>query len=68
MLRHGFATEKLEAGWQMMDIQAYLRHKNISSTQIYATYSNELKKEKMRQFFEKNQDDMKVIADGIKGY
>ncbi|WP_024857277.1 site-specific integrase [Ruminococcus albus] len=44
MLRHGFATEKLEAGWQMVDIQAYLRHKNLSSTQIYATYSDELKK------------------------
>lgn len=54
MLRHGFATEKLEAGWQMVDIQAYLRHKNISSTQIYATYNDEIKLEKMRAFLENN--------------
>lgn len=65
MLRHGFATEKLEAGWQMIDIQAYLRHKNLSSTQIYATYSNELKKEKMRNFFDQNADYMRKIANEI---
>ena len=66
MLRHGFATEKLEAGWQLVDIQAYLRHKNLSSTQIYASYSNELKKEKMRLFFDKHASEMEIIANEIK--
>lgn len=66
MLRHGFATEKLEAGWQMVDIQAYLRHKNISSTQIYANYSNELKKEIMRNFLNSKETEMKRYAEEIK--
>lgn len=66
MLRHGFATEKLESGWQMVDIQAYLRHKNLSSTQIYASYSNELKKEKMRLFFDNHSSEMENIANEIK--
>ena len=66
MLRHGFATEKLEAGWQMVDIQAYLRHKNLSSTQIYATYSDELKKEKMRSFLDKSSEKLKGTADELK--
>ena len=54
MLRHGFATEKLNDGWEMVDIQAYLRHKNIQSTQIYAAYTDELKKKKMSSFFASN--------------
>ena len=66
MLRHGFATEKLEAGWQRVDIQAYLRHKNISSTQIYANYSNELKKEIMRNFLNSKETEMKRYAEEIK--
>ena len=65
MLRHGFATEKLEAGWQMVDIQAYLRHKSINSTQIYATYSDELKKEKMRVFLDEKAEDLSEIANDI---
>lgn len=52
MLRHGFATEKLEAGWQMEDISAYLRHKSLQSTQVYAHYSDVLKKEKMRDYLD----------------
>lgn len=65
MLRHGFATEKLEAGWQMIDIQAYLRHKSISSTQIYASYSDELKKEKIRDFLQSNNDIMRQTANEL---
>lgn len=53
MLRHGFATEKLEAGWQMEDISAYLRHKSLQSTQIYTHYSDSLKKEKMRVYLDR---------------
>lgn len=53
MLRHGFATEKKTvAGWSMEEIAAYLRHKNVSSTSIYVTFTNEYKKEKIRDFFE----------------
>lgn len=66
MLRHGFATEKLMAGWQMVDIQAYLRHKNISSTQIYVTYSDEMKKEIMRRFLDINEKGMEIIANELK--
>lgn len=66
MLRHGFATEKLEAGWQMIDIQMYLRHKSITSTQIYASYSDQLKKNIMRKFLDENEDQMRVIADAIR--
>ena len=54
MLRHGFATEKLEAGWSLEDISVYLRHKNIQSTQIYTHYSDMLKKEKIRSFLDVN--------------
>ena len=66
MLRHGFATEKLEAGWQMVDIQAYLRHKSINSTHIYATYSDELKKEKMRSFLVERERELLEIANEIR--
>lgn len=66
MLRHGFATEKLNAGWQMVDIQAYLRHKSLASTQIYASYSDELKKQKMRVFFDTNSEIMGMIANEIR--
>ncbi|MBI6001206.1 tyrosine-type recombinase/integrase [Clostridium perfringens] len=54
MLRHGFATEKLELGWSLEDISMYLRHKNIQSTQIYAHYSDMLKTEKIRTFLDVN--------------
>lgn len=66
MLRHGFATEKLESGWQMVDIQMYLRHKNISSTQIYASYSDDLKKKKMTAFLNDKENQMREIADALR--
>lgn len=53
VLRDSFATEKLEFGWQLEDISAYLRHKNLNSTQIYTHYSDTLKKEKMRDYLDK---------------
>ena len=52
MLRHGFAQEKLEAGWQLEQIQAYLRHKNPTSTEIYAQFTDALKISKMQEFEE----------------
>lgn len=66
MLRHGFATEKLEAGWQMVDIQMYLRHKNISSTQIYASYSDDLKKKKINAFLNDKEEQMRKTADALR--
>lgn len=64
-LRHGFATEKLNYGWKMEDISVYLRHKNLSSTQIYAHYSDSLKKEKMVKFLKDNKlDSGGVLSDG----
>ena len=51
MLRHGFAQEKLEAGWQLEQIQAYLRH-NPTSTEIYAQFTDALKISKMQEFEE----------------
>lgn len=50
MLRHGFAQEKLESGWPLEQIQAYLRHRNPSSTEIYAQYNDALKIQKMQEF------------------
>lgn len=53
MLRHGFAQEKLESGWSLEQIQAYLRHKNTTSTEIYAQFSEEMKINLANEFFEK---------------
>ena len=50
MLRHGFAQEKLESGWPMEQVQAYLRHKNPTSTQIYAKYTDSMKIKQMQNF------------------
>lgn len=61
MLRHGFATEKLEMGWTLEDISRYLRHKNLQSTQIYAHYSDNLKKAKIVKFL----DEKKIVYGGI---
>lgn len=66
MLRHGFATEKLEAGWQMIDIKMYLRHKSITSTQIYATYSDSLKQKKMSEFLNNNSNRMRETANVLR--
>lgn len=61
MLRHGFATEKLEMGWTLEDISKYLRHKNLQSTQIYAHYSDNLKKAKIVKFLDEN----KLVYGGV---
>lgn len=52
MLRHGFATERLANGYQLIDIKEALRHKNIQSTTIYTDITNEQKKEKTREFYD----------------
>lgn len=50
MLRHGFAMEKLDADWDMVDIKAFLGHKSIISTDIYAEYTNEKKRKMIERF------------------
>ena len=62
MLRHGFAQEKLDAGWTLEQVQAYLRHKNVTSTQIYAQYTNGVKREKMRTFLEEKKETMTAYS------
>ena len=62
MLRHGFAQEKLDSGWKLENVQSYLRHKNITSTEIYAQYTDEKKKEEMKEFIEKRGDSLDPTA------
>lgn len=60
MLRHGFAQEKLDYGWTLEEIQTYLRHKNPTSTALYAKINNEKKKELIEEFYK--QREMKLNA------
>lgn len=64
MRRHGFAQEKLEKGWPLEQVQAYLRHKNPTSTEIYAKYTDAMKVKAMKEFLENNDysEDMKALA------
>jgi type 1 fimbriae regulatory protein FimB len=41
VLRHSIAVHFLDAGWGAADVQDWLGHKNISSTMIYATITNQ---------------------------
>lgn len=53
MCRHGFATARINSGWDAIDIKDALRHKNIQTTGIYAHISNETKIKKTREYYEK---------------
>lgn len=46
LLRHSYATFLIENGWDISLIKEHLRHKDISSTQIYAKVSKKLLQEK----------------------
>lgn len=50
MFRHGFAVEKLEAGWQEEEISLYLRHSSLRSTRIYEHFTERLAEERLRPF------------------
>lgn len=51
MCRHGYATERLEAGFQLIDIKEELRHGHISSTEIYTHLTLEERREKVKKFY-----------------
>lgn len=57
MCRHGFATERINAGWNAIDIKDALRHKQIQTTGIYAHISNETKKKKTKAYYEEANKD-----------
>jgi site-specific recombinase XerD len=40
VLRHSIAVHLLNAGWDLIDVQHWLGHASITSTQIYAQVSN----------------------------
>lgn len=48
MLRHGFATERIEDGWSLEEISLYLRHKSLQSTRIYAHFTENAMRERIR--------------------
>lgn len=52
MCRHGYATERIEAGYKLIDIKEELRHKNISSTEIYSHLTLEERREKIKKFYD----------------
>jgi site-specific recombinase XerD len=49
-LRHSFATDLLTQGVDLRTIQEFLGHKNISTTQIYASVTSKKLKETHRKF------------------
>lgn len=56
MLRHGFAQEKMDNDWSIEEIQAYLRHKNPSSTDLYAKMRDDKKKAKIEEFYKQREE------------
>lgn len=56
MLRHGFAEEKLDSDWQMVDIKAFLGHKSVKSTEIYATHKPEKIRRKVKEYIDAHSD------------
>lgn len=51
MLRHGFAVEKIADGWDIFEVQRYLRHKNPTSTETYAEFTDEAIVKRMNEFY-----------------
>ncbi len=61
MLRHGFATEKKQFGWDIHDIAKYLRHRNVQSAGVYITITDDMKKEKIREFLEAKREEFEEV-------
>lgn len=51
MCRHGFATERSIAGWDVKQIQQCLRHKNISTTSLYINLNQEIELKRLKDFY-----------------
>lgn len=49
MLRHTFATELLEKGWNIRQVQKALGHSDVSTTMIYTHVFDAEMKEKFRE-------------------
>lgn len=62
MLRHGFAQERLDNGWTLEEVQACLRHRRVTSTAIYAQYTDKKKREMMRGFLDTKKDELKMVG------
>ena len=60
MLRHGYAIEKIEDGWELFEVQSYLRHKNPASTLVYAEFTDQAKIERMQDFYKTHGIDLKL--------
>lgn len=57
MLRHGFAVEKIEEGWELYQVQSYLRHSNPASTTVYAEFTDQSKVKRMQEFYRTHEID-----------
>lgn len=53
MCRHGHGTELAENGWDLVEIKDRLRHTNVQSTTVYTHLSDEHKKNKINDLYEK---------------
>jgi len=51
LLRHSCATYLLDKGWNIKEVQEYLGHENIATTQIYLHISKQKSKEKYKELF-----------------
>jgi integrase/recombinase XerD len=49
VLRHTFATELLEEGWNIREVQDALRHADVSTTEIYTHVVNTTLRDKMQR-------------------
>lgn len=52
MLRHGYAQERLNDGWQLAEISKTMGHASVLSTQQYAQFNNDYIKAKQLDFLE----------------
>lgn len=55
MLRHGYAQERKNDGWEDAEISRTLGHASIESTRIYADYSEEHLRHKAREYLERRE-------------
>jgi len=53
-IRHSFATNLLSQGVDLREIQEFLGHKSIGTTQIYASVTNKRLKDIHRKFHNKS--------------